>query len=74
MKIVNETNRSKNFGALKEGDVFIADGCTFLKITEVTVYDDDDRFNAVMLANGELACFCDFDKVEFFPDAFLMVK
>ena len=74
MKIVNEANRTKNFEALAEGSVFIADGCTFIKITEVTVYDDDDRFNAVMLTNGELACFCDFDKVEFFPDAFLTVK
>lgn len=74
MNIVNETNRNKNFGALNEGDVFIADGCTFLKITEVTECDDEDRFNAVQLANGELTCFGDFDKVEFFPDAFLTVK
>lgn len=73
MKIVNETNRNKNFGALKEGDVFIADGCTFLKITEVTE-SDDDSFNAVQLINGELTYFYCGDKVEFFPDAFLTVK
>ena len=73
MNIVNETNRSKNFGALNEGDVFVADGCTFLKITEVTE-SEDDTFNAVQLINGELTYFSDCDKVEFFPDAFLTVK
>lgn len=74
MKIVNETNRSRNFGTLVEGDVFIADECTFIKITEVNECDDDDRFNAVMLTNGVLTYFNDFEKVEFFPDAFLTVK
>lgn len=73
MKIVNETNRSKNFGALEEGAVFIANECTFIKITEVNECDED-TFNAVMLINGELTYFSDFDKVEFFPDAFLTVK
>lgn len=72
MKIVNETNRNKNFGALNEGDVFVADECTFLKITEVN--ECDDNFNAVQLINGELTYFNDFDKVQFFPDAFLTVK
>ena len=73
MNIVNETNRIRNFGALEEGAVFIANECTFIKITEVNECDED-TFNAVMLINGELTYFSDFDKVEFFPDAFLTVK
>ena len=73
MKIVNETNRNKNFGTLEEGDVFIADEGTFIKITEVQECDGD-TFNAVMLINGELTYFSDFDKVQFSPDAFLTVK
>ena len=73
MKIVNETNRIRNFGTLEEGSVFIANECTFIKITEVNECDED-TFNAVMLINGELTYFSDFDKVEFFPDAFLTVK
>ena len=73
MNIVNETDRIRNFGALEEGAVFIANECTFIKITEVNECDED-TFNAVMLINGELTYFSDFDKVEFFPDAFLTVK
>lgn len=73
MKIVNETNRIKNFGTLAEGEVFIADECTFLKIIGITDCADE-CFNAVQLINGELTYFSDFDKVEFFPDAFLTVK
>lgn len=73
MKIVNEANRIKNFEALAEGDVFIANEYTFLKITEVTRCDDE-CFNAVQLINGKLTYFSDFDKVQFFPDAFLTVK
>jgi hypothetical protein len=54
-------DKKKRFGLVATGEIFLDDSEVFMKIEEVSSYNEDgmEEFeaNAVSLSNGDLTCF-----------------
>ena len=62
MKIeLKPMNKEKRFGLLPVGEIFLDDFVVYMKIEEVSSYDENGvkifKVNAVNLSTGDLTCF-----------------